>query len=981
LTGETWEPIGTSAVLFKGSLDGDGHKIINLKINRTLDFSGLFGYTQNATIKSIYLENPDVTASGRNYVGALIGYSYMTTVSNCSVVGTGQITGGTSVGGLIGSMSAGIVSECYSDIAVTASSADVGGLIGNASNQGIVEKSYSTGNVSATYYRAGGLVGSGSGVIIRECYATGDVTGKQSVGGLIGYLPSCINLSIEDCMSYGDVTASVKYGGGLIGDAYSIDYQKVKNCYSVGSVTGPGQNGGIIAYPVGVILKNTYYDAAASGYVPKNQGDVAKLTGEMQVKSTFVNWDFENIWTIEESESYPYLRHVKRPDESSGSVGSDEMTGNGTLESPYLIETKAQLNSVRMGLEAHYKLVADIDLTGETWEPIGTSAVLFKGSLDGDGHKIINLKINRTLDFSGLFGYTQNATIKSICLENPDVTASGRNYVGALIGYSYMTTVSNCSVVGTGQVTGGSAVGGLIGYQVAGTVTECHSDVAVTSSSNGAGGLVGSIGSQGIIEKSYCTGNVSSINSTLGGLVGSGSGMIIRECYATGNVIGKQNVGGLIGYSSSSGNLSIENCMSYGDVTASVKYGGGLIGYAYSTDYQKVKNCYSVGSVSGPGQNGGIIAYPAGAIVKDTYYDASASGYVPKNKGDVARQTSEMQMQSTFVNWDFDSIWGIEEGISYPYLRNVAQAMLTPMSLKAKAIETTKVLLDWTDIAGASSYEIELNGSLLTTVNVSEFEHLGLEEGTEYTYRVRAKTGSEYSKWSNSLKVVTKITVPSIESIIPNGSEITVTWTPVLGATGYKLQLDDEIIDVAQGSQHILTGVQTNKQHHIRIKAVTELAESEWSDMASVINWSDDENAICLSTDTVLFKDTSVETLEIKVNIHSLINMYTTYLIMEFDPSVLSIDPESFENTAWKEDTGIYMQKVVEIDGKIRVILSKLGNIQGEQGTYELFKFKTKFLKYQPTTIKVTTSQMVDEEGNATQMNKMQDMMIHIFEQ
>ncbi|MDH8679903.1 ZmpA/ZmpB/ZmpC family metallo-endopeptidase-related protein, partial [Fusibacter bizertensis] len=671
LTGEIWEPIGTDKVPFKGSLDGDGHKIINLKINRTLDFSGLFGYTQDATIKRICLENPDVTAIGTRYTGALIGISERTTVSNCSVIGTGQVTGGSIVGGLIGLQSAGIVSECHSDIVDIVSQDTAGGLIGNVINQGIIEKSYSTGNVSAINSYVGGLVGSEFGMIIRECYATGNVTGKQVVGGLIGYSYSNGNLSIENSMSYGDVTASVNCGGGLIGSAYNNNYQKIKNCYSVGSVSGPGQNGGIIASPVGVIVKNTYYDASASGYVPKNQGDVAKQTGEMQVKSTFVNWDFENIWTIEEGESYPYLRHVKRPDEASGSMGSDEMTGNGTLESPYLIETKAQLNRMRMGPEAHYKLVADIDLTDEIWEPIGTDKVPFKGSLDGDGHKIINLKITRTLDFSGLFGYTQDATIKRICLENPDVTAIGTRYTGALIGISERTTVSNCSVIGTGQVTGGSIVGGLIGLQSAGIVSECHSDIVDIVSQDTAGGLIGNVINQGIIEKSYSTGNVSAINSYVGGLVGSEFGMIIRECYATGNVTGKQVVGGLIGYSYSNGNLSIENSMSYGDVTASVNCGGGLIGSAYNNNYQKIKNCYSVGSVSGPGQNGGIIASPVGVIVKNTYYDASASGYVPKNQGDVARQTGEMQVKSTFSNWDFETIWTIDEGESYPYLRHV----------------------------------------------------------------------------------------------------------------------------------------------------------------------------------------------------------------------------------------------------------------------------------------------------------------------
>lgn len=39
--------------------------------------------------------------------------------------------------------------------------------------------------------------------------------------------------------------------------------------------------------------------------------------------------------------------------------------GSGTREDPYLIETADQLNAIRYGLDRHYKLIADIDLS--TW--------------------------------------------------------------------------------------------------------------------------------------------------------------------------------------------------------------------------------------------------------------------------------------------------------------------------------------------------------------------------------------------------------------------------------------------------------------------------------------------------------------------------------------------------------------------------------------------------------------------------------------
>jgi hypothetical protein len=32
--------------------------------------------------------------------------------------------------------------------------------------------------------------------------------------------------------------------------------------------------------------------------------------------------------------------------------------------------------------------------------------------------------------------------------------------------------------------------------------------------------------------------------------------------------------------------------------------------------------------------------------------------------------TSEMKTQSTFTDWDFDTVWDVIEGTTYPYLRD-----------------------------------------------------------------------------------------------------------------------------------------------------------------------------------------------------------------------------------------------------------------------------------------------------------------------
>ncbi|WP_294423289.1 S-layer homology domain-containing protein [uncultured Treponema sp.] len=86
--------------------------------------------------------------------------------------------------------------------------------------------------------------------------------------------------------------------------------------------------------------------------------------------------------------------------------------GNGTAENPFLIKTAEQLNSIRFGLDFHYKLISDIDLSKwGNWIPIGGTPSYggshggqgfqaadkgsgkFSGSLDGNHHVISGMTI------------------------------------------------------------------------------------------------------------------------------------------------------------------------------------------------------------------------------------------------------------------------------------------------------------------------------------------------------------------------------------------------------------------------------------------------------------------------------------------------------------------------------------------------------------------------------------------------------------
>ena len=93
--------------------------------------------------------------------------------------------------------------------------------------------------------------------------------------------------------------------------------------------------------------------------------------------------------------------------------------GDGTEDNPYQIQTVDQLKAVADDLDAHYILVADLDLGGESspWTPIGSFSPYapFTGTFDGGGHTISGLYIDGNSSNRGLFGYVgSGGTVKNL---------------------------------------------------------------------------------------------------------------------------------------------------------------------------------------------------------------------------------------------------------------------------------------------------------------------------------------------------------------------------------------------------------------------------------------------------------------------------------------------------------------------------------------------------------------------------------------
>ena len=149
-------------------------------------------------------------------------------------------------------------------------------------------------------------------------------------------------------------------------------------------------------------------------------------------------------------------------------------------------------------------------------------------------------------------------------------------------------------------------------------------------------------------------------DTSVGGLVGYGycEDGDINNCYSTGDVNGNLHVGGLVGYIGPYN--AVSNSYSTGSVSGS-QYVGGLVG----TNTGTISNSYSTGSVTGNSDVGGLAGANGGTIT-NSYWDILTSGRI-ESAGGEGKMTAQMLQQSTYVGWDFGSIWAIDEGVTYPY--------------------------------------------------------------------------------------------------------------------------------------------------------------------------------------------------------------------------------------------------------------------------------------------------------------------------
>jgi hypothetical protein len=235
-------PIGSPFNPFRGTFDGGGFTITNLRIAKSGTFyTGMFSATNGAVLDRVRLENVNVAGGG--FTGAIVGMMANTTLKRSYVTGT--VSAPTSgdpvfaVGMAVGQAgNYSRVDRCYATGTVTGRTSTIGGFFGEIVTQGefdpnhvgppaYVTEVFTNVNVSPTILfgtgeiAAGGLAGYVQGAELQDINVVGRVNGRGAVGGIIGRMandrPESMRTILNHAISRGSVTASGSNPAGSVG--------------------------------------------------------------------------------------------------------------------------------------------------------------------------------------------------------------------------------------------------------------------------------------------------------------------------------------------------------------------------------------------------------------------------------------------------------------------------------------------------------------------------------------------------------------------------------------------------------------------------------------------------------------------------------------------------------------------------------------------------------------------------------------------
>lgn len=308
-----------------------------------------------------------------------------------------------------------------------------------------------------------------------------------------------------------------------------------------------------------------------------------------------------------------------------------------------------------------------------------------------DCHLIGNAQSDECM-LGGMAGNLYRCDVSECSVESTDIEfniSTSFYTAGALLGFVRETTITDCQIMNCSVTNSIGSIecfaGGLAGQLLDGCIVNGCSVESTTIEGFYVGGLVG-FGQDLTLLQCYANTSISGVS--LGGLACALSGAAehptnVSECYSAGtiNMTSPGISGGFVAWLLND-EISVSNCFSTSNISpATYQQVGGFAGFTDIRPAIMVEKCYSIGQVpgSGPSYNG------FGEVGNNCYWDTVTSNTTQSQAG-TGKVTAEMLQQATFNGWNFSDIWRIDEGVTYPYLKNLPKPSTTPSTITAISV-------------------------------------------------------------------------------------------------------------------------------------------------------------------------------------------------------------------------------------------------------------------------------------------------------
>lgn len=259
--------------------------------------------------------------------------------------------------------------------------------------------------------------------------------------------------------------------------------------------------------------------------------------------------------------------------------------------------------------------------SGSNWIPVCSDISELNdgycGVVKGGNHTISGLCV-RGGQYTGFIGLMYNgASVKGLVIDNASV--SGGESTGAVAGRAQHNTVIENVKVTNSNISGTAKVGGIVGYNYSRNV-------------NSSGTVYGE--ELPFVRNCSVDANSSVVGSStdVGGICGNNTGAVIMNCVNSADVTGKNNVGGVVGYSreyNTGRDAYVIACGSTADaaVKATDKYAGGIVGQVLKDNNHEGVVSYIVASYS----NSAVTAKYASTMVGASVNGSIIGSYSVKN--------------------------------------------------------------------------------------------------------------------------------------------------------------------------------------------------------------------------------------------------------------------------------------------------------------------------------------------------------------